>query len=185
MSRRAILPRLSALLLALAAPAAAQAPEAGAPPFPPPAAGAARGNPLWGISVQSLTATRERPLFTPGRRPPPSAEPTPLIVPAATAPAPPPRPPLALIGTVVGPNEGFGIFLDQTSNTVIHLRTGDVHRGWTLKQVTVRGVLLQMDRRSAELALPPPDKAAVPAQSGARRRKAERPFPNEPDPSSH
>lgn len=176
--------RLAALLLVLAAPAAAQSTDGSAAARSATPA-APRGNPLWGTPVDSLAATRERPLFTPGRRPPVSGEPTPLVPPAPAAAAPPPRPPLALIGTVVGPGEGFAIFLDQTSNTVMHLRTGDVHRGWTLKQVTARGVLLQMDRRSAELALPPPDKAAMPAQSGARRRKAERPFPNEPDPSSH
>lgn len=173
------------LAAALAGPVMAQSLD-GEPPAQA-AAAAPRGNPLWGIPLQSLTATRERPLFSPSRRPPPSAAPAPAAVAplAESAPAPAPRPPLALIGTVVGAKEGFGIFLDQTSNTVMRLRTGDVHRGWTLKQVTVRGVLLQMDRRSAELALPPPEKGAMPAQSGGRRRTAERPFPNEPDPSSH
>src|SRR5436309_11189786 len=29
-----------------------------------------RGNPLWRISLQSLSATRERPIFLPSRRPP-------------------------------------------------------------------------------------------------------------------
>src|ERR1700756_873862 len=28
------------------------------------------GNPLWGIPLRVLTATRERPLFSPSRRPP-------------------------------------------------------------------------------------------------------------------
>src|ERR1700739_4453914 len=42
------------------------------------------GNPLWGIPLRVLTATRERPLFSPSRRPP--------APPAVAAPAPPPRP---------------------------------------------------------------------------------------------
>src|SRR5450631_3845625 len=28
------------------------------------------GNPLWGVPLQSLSATRERPIFLPSRRPP-------------------------------------------------------------------------------------------------------------------
>src|SRR5262249_28882248 len=60
------------------------------------------GNPLWGIPLRVLTATRERPLFSPSRRPP--------APPAVAAPAPPPpvvaakapepdHPPLTIVGT--------------------------------------------------------------------------------------
>jgi hypothetical protein len=35
-----------------------------------PVANEPRGNPLWGISLNSLSVTRERPLFTRSRRPP-------------------------------------------------------------------------------------------------------------------
>jgi general secretion pathway protein N len=30
------------------------------------------GNPLWGVTLHSLSATRERPIFAPSRRPPPA-----------------------------------------------------------------------------------------------------------------
>jgi hypothetical protein len=61
------------------------------------------GNPLWGVPIDQLTATRERPLFTVSRRPPsPPAAPKP----PADAPPPPPaepeRPHLTLLGTVTG-----------------------------------------------------------------------------------
>src|SRR5438045_3679915 len=42
------------------------------------------GNPLWTIPLASLTATRERPIFTPSRRPPPPVQPI------AVTPAPAP-----------------------------------------------------------------------------------------------
>src|SRR5215212_880442 len=47
-------------------------PEPNFAPAPPraPVANEPRGNPLWGIPLKSLSLTRERPLFTPSRRPP-------------------------------------------------------------------------------------------------------------------
>ena len=43
-------------------------------------------NPLWTIPLSSLTATRERPLFSPSRRPPQS-----VVVAKAPPPPPPPQ----------------------------------------------------------------------------------------------
>ena len=42
------------------------------------------GNPLWGISLNALTATRERPIFSPSRRPPAPTPPA-LVVDGARA----------------------------------------------------------------------------------------------------
>lgn len=115
---------------------------------------ASRGNPLWAVPLESLSATRERPLFAPSRRrpatplaaPPPSAAPPP--------PPPPARPTLTLIGTVVGPVESLGIFLDPATKTVLRLKTGDAHDGWTLREVGPRSVTLRSSTASATLALP-------------------------------
>ena len=63
------------------------------------------GNPLWAIPLNALTATRDRPLFSASRRPPPLAVGTvapPPSRPAPAAPAPPERPPLTLMGTIIG-----------------------------------------------------------------------------------
>lgn len=117
--------------------------------------GVQKGNPLWAIPLETLSATRDRPLFTPSRRPPaaPLAPP-----PAVAAPPPPPPPPaqprLKLIGTVVSPVDSFGIFLDPGSNKVLRLRTGEVHDGWTLRTVSLRDVTLRSGSDSAVLALP-------------------------------
>ena len=117
-----------------------------------------RGNPLWSVSVKTLTATRDRPIFSPSRRRPPA----PVIAAPQAPPAPvskptePERPPFTLVGTVAGEQEAFGIFLDQTANKIVRLRLGDDHHGWILRQVRGREVMLQKDGESALLALPPP-----------------------------
>jgi hypothetical protein len=116
------------------------------------------GNPLWTIPLPTLTTTRERPIFSPSRRPPPPAVVAApfLPPPPVSRPSEPERPQLALVGTVSGEQEAFGIFLDQTENKIIRLKLGDRHRGWTLRQVRGREVMLQKDDETLFLALPPP-----------------------------
>src|SRR6516165_10814505 len=60
------------------------------------------GNPLWGVPINVLTATRERPLFAETRRPPPPPLKAEALPPPPPAPPPPPpepeKPRLALVG---------------------------------------------------------------------------------------
>ena len=91
-----------------------------APP-PAPAAPAAErvlsANPLWAMPLAQFPATRERPIFSPSRRPPAAAV-APVMVPKVVAvpkPREPERPQLTLVGTIASDEEGFGIFLDQSS----------------------------------------------------------------------
>jgi len=120
---------------------------------------ATRGNPLWAIPIKDLSMTRERPIFSPSRRPlPPPVVAAPYVPPPAPPkPVEPERPQLALVGTIAGDDEAFGIFLDQTTNTVVRLKLGDHHRGWMLRQVVGREVVLQKDGMTSVLALPSPD----------------------------
>src|SRR5262245_22719928 len=74
-----------------------------------------RGNPLWSVPLSALTVTQERPIFSVSRRPPPRAV---VAPPAEEASAPPPprpaepeRPPLALIGAVVGEGDSIAVFV--------------------------------------------------------------------------
>src|SRR5690349_6428339 len=98
-----------------------------------------RGNPLWSVPLSTLSATQERPIFSASRRPPPRA----VVAPAAEqASAPPPprpaepeRPPLALIGAVVGEGDSIAVFVDRTSQKMIRLRPGEAHAGWVLSSV--------------------------------------------------
>jgi len=115
----------------------------------------AAGNPLWRVPLRVLTATRDRPLFSPSRRPPPAAVvAAPVIAPVVMRPAEPDHPLLTLVGTVVGGREGIAIFVDQASKAVIRLRVGEGHDGWTLHAVRERDVVFDSSRREATLALP-------------------------------
>jgi len=120
-------------------------------------------NPLWAIPLATLTTTRDRPIFSPSRRPPP-----PAVVPVPVAVAPPrpkpvkiERPQLALVGTIAGPEQSFGIFVDQTTKAALRLKIGEEYQGWRLRDVASREVTLVHDEETAVLSLPPPDAAAA------------------------
>jgi general secretion pathway protein N len=136
-------------------PAADQLPSAGPPGAP--AANLPAGNPLWAVPLRVLNITRDRPLFSPSRRPPPPAivatRPV-ASAPPAARPGEPDHPLLTLVGTIVGDHEGIGIFVDQTSKSVISMKTGQDHDGWTLRAVRERETVFEKHQREAVLALP-------------------------------
>ena len=118
------------------------------------------GNPLWAVPLSTLTVTRERPLFSSSRRapaPPVAAAP---VMQARPPPPPPPREPdrprLSLVGTVGG-DQGIAVFVDQATQAIVRLRTGEGHDGWVLRNVGGREVTLQNDTNTAILTLPRPD----------------------------
>jgi general secretion pathway protein N len=115
------------------------------------------GNPLWSVPLSVLTVTRERPLFSPSRRPPRLATLAPpveqAVAPPPTPPAEPDRPPLALIGAVVGDGDAIAVFLDRSNQKIVRLRQGDSHAGWQLSSVQGREVTLKKADRSEVLAL--------------------------------
>jgi hypothetical protein len=119
-----------------------------------------RGNPLWAVPLSTLSATRERPLFSPSRRPPPPAVVAAPRVPIVTPPPPKPQEPdhplLTVVGTVVSESEGIGIFLDQATSNVIRLKVGQDYTGWILRSVQGRAASFEKDHRSATLVLPAP-----------------------------
>ena len=118
-------------------------------------------NPLWGIPLSQLSETRDRPIFSPSRRPPP--------VVAAVDPAtvkPPPRkkemrpPQFSLVGTIASEDEGFGIFLDHSTKTALRLKVGDDYQGWKLRAIRGREVTMQKDEQAAVLSLPEPGESS-------------------------
>jgi hypothetical protein len=127
-------------------------------------------NPLWEIPLSNLSTTRERPIFSPSRRPPP---PVVAAAPPAPAPAPPPKPPrverpqLSLVGTVDGGEESFAIFVDLTTKAALRLKIGDDHQGWKLRSVQGRDVTLERDRQTTILSLPQPGTSSS-GQSGPK-----------------
>lgn len=118
---------------------------------------ARRGNPLWAVPLTDLSATRERPIFSPSRRPPAAAVAATPYVPLEPAKkAAPDRPQLALVGTIAGEKDGFGIFLDRTANVMLRLKTGQEHNGWLLREIRSREALFEKGQKTITLALPVP-----------------------------
>jgi hypothetical protein len=144
--------------------------QVAAPPSSPPAPAAEHtpsANPLWAMPLSQFAVTRERPIFSPSRRPPAPAV-TPTIAPRVVAvprSKEPERPQLTLVGTIAGDEEGFGIFLDQTSKGVIRLKIGEEFQGWKLRSVQGRETALEKDQQIVTLALPQPGLGTPPPQS--------------------
>ncbi len=110
-----------------------------------------RPNPLWAIPIASLTAARERPIFSPSRRPPPAA-----ALQQSMRGNEPNRPLLALVGTVAAAPVGIAIFRDEMSKNIVRLQTGESHSGWTLTAVKAREVTLLRGSETAVLVIPSP-----------------------------
>jgi general secretion pathway protein N len=134
-----------------------------------------QGNPLWRIPMNSLSATRERPLFSASRRPPavPPAQPPTSI--AKPSPAPEPeRPPLSLQGTAIGKPRDIALILDEATKGSVRLRVGEAAEGWRLRSVDRREVTIEKDSRILVLSLPSPG-AAPPSPAGLATAQSEQP----------
>jgi hypothetical protein len=117
-------------------------------PLPPRAA--SLDNPLAAHSLGELTATRDRPLFTPGRRPPASSTSAHVEAPP---PAPPPAPNVAFYGTLVDSEGASAIVRGRPSEKVIHVRVGDQIDGWKITQIDDRRLVLSLDARSVTFTM--------------------------------
>jgi general secretion pathway protein N len=124
-----------------------------------PSERAPAGNPLWAVPLRLLSVTRERPLFSPSRRPPaPAVVAAPYMPPPApiVKAAEPDHPLLSIVGTIVGETAGIGVFIDEATHDVIRLKTGQDHDGWVLRSIQGRDAVFEKDRRKATLTLPVP-----------------------------
>jgi hypothetical protein len=119
-------------------------------------AGVLSANPLWAIPLTQLSGTRDRPIFSPSRRP------APAVAAAEPVAARPPRrkeiepPPLSLVGTIASDDESFGIFVDQSTKAALRLKVGEDYQGWKLSRIRGREVIMEKDQQAAVLTLPQP-----------------------------
>ncbi|MEI2736763.1 MAG: hypothetical protein V9G24_19630 [Rhodoblastus sp.] len=116
--------------------------------------GGGLSNPLWSTPLETIAATRDRPLFTQSRRPPPLAEARPAS--DATPILGPGAPPFSLVGTVVGDREKFAVMLETGSQNVLRLPLGASASGWRVAEVAARSVTLTRGPQSVTLELPKP-----------------------------
>jgi hypothetical protein len=144
-------------------------------PVAPASERALSANPLWAIPLSQLPITRDRPIFSPSRRPPPPAVAPAAIPKVAAVPKPrePERPQLTLVGTIASDDEGFGIFLDQSTKVVFRLKVGQDHQGWKLRSVQGREAVLEKDQQ-VTIEVPPP-----PANAGKLLSVTSQPRPND------
>jgi general secretion pathway protein N len=161
---RAVSPVTTGVLAQSAAPEKAQVMTVSPVPV---AERALSANPLWAIPLTVLSSTRDRPIFSPSRRPPaPAIAPVTPKVAVVSKPRERERPQLNLVGTIASGDEGFGIFLDQSTKTPVRLKVGEDYQGWTLRSVQGREAILEKDQLSFILELPQPTGAQT---SGAAR----------------
>lgn len=122
------------------------------------------GNPLWSIPLTELSNTRERPIFSPSRRGPPTVGERPYV-----PPPPPPRveakPPeplmLSLVGTIASESEGVGLFMETRTQEMVRLQIGEAHEGWVLRAVQGRTAMLEKGDRKETVTLPVPGAEAT------------------------
>jgi len=139
-------------------------------------------NPLAARGLDSLTATRERPLFSPSRRPPPPPPaPAPVVV-QRTEPKPIDPPSIVLLGIVTEDGEARAVLRAGSSNKVVRARVGEEVGRWTVTQIEPRRLVLSHDDRVVSFALfagnpgknaagrSPPAAAQVPVQTAAEAR---------------
>lgn len=120
-------------------------------------------NPLWAIPLSALTATRERPLFSPSRRAPaPVVANAPVVAPPPPAPAVVEHPDLILVGTVTGEAHDLAVFVEPASHKTVRLLSGQDHNGWVLQSVEAKSATLHKGARTETLVLPPPSATAGP-----------------------
>ena len=134
-----------------------------------PAAGLV--SPLAAHPADRLSATRERPLFSPSRHPPP---PPPVAIISPAPPPPPPGPPnVTLVGIVIDADEARAIVQSGPKNEIRRVRIGDDIGGWKVVQIEGRRLVLKLDSRLATFSMfsgrgnPAPRAAPQPAQKAA------------------
>jgi hypothetical protein len=110
-------------------------------------------DPLQWISLDRLSATRDRPLFSPSRRPPPVIEATPAPPPPPRLPLAPPLPPptLTFFGTFES-NEQLGANV-QTGGKAAIVRFGSYIEGWRVTEISRHRLVLSLDDRTAVFTL--------------------------------
>lgn len=108
-------------------------------------------NPVAALSLDQLSATRERPLFSPSRRalrPPIVSN---LRPSGLRAPSLPPK--IELHGTVIDADETLAIVYSAADNQTLRLHLGDEIGGWKVAVIDERKLVLSLEDRTAEFAI--------------------------------
>jgi hypothetical protein len=118
--------------------------------------------PLAAQPLERMSITRDRPLFSPTRRPP---APPPVV--AAAAAPPPPPPDVALLGVVMDGEDARAVVRTGPAAKVLRVGIGDDIGGWKVGQIEARQLVLLLDGRTATFTMFTDSNAKPPANSGA------------------
>ncbi|MGI9407130.1 MAG: hypothetical protein ACR2O4_12240 [Hyphomicrobiaceae bacterium] len=116
-------------------------------------------NPLYDAPLDTLTATTERPLFSPGRRPPVKAPPRIVKKPDQTRPLrktvkrAKPKNPFKLVGIIAGRESRVALLQHEKSTRYLNGRKGDRFRGWKIVSVGQSDVLIENDGVRVQLVV--------------------------------
>jgi hypothetical protein len=117
---------------------------------PTPSRPQAAENPAAAVSLDQLTATRERPLFAPDRRRPATA----AVVSHVEPPQPPPEPPkLTLFGVVVDTDGPRAVIRSDPAGKTLRARLGDEVGGWRVTQIERQQLVMSLDDRSVVVTM--------------------------------
>jgi general secretion pathway protein N len=117
---------------------------------PPQDSTATLANPLAAHSLDEFAATRDRPLFTRGRRQP--DPPAPATV-ASLPPEPPAPPDVAFFGTLVDSEGASAIVRGAPADKVEHVHVGDKIHGWTIERIDDRQLVLSLEDHSTTFTM--------------------------------
>ena len=127
-------------------------------------------NPLEAQALDRLSSTRDRPLFSPTRRPtPPPPPPPPEQPPVAAVPQPPN---LTLVGIVVD-DEGARALIRSSATKADRVQIGDDIGGWKVAQIDGRRMVLALDGRFATFTLFSNDNGQQPPRDEAQASDAQ------------
>jgi hypothetical protein len=152
-----------ATLPAPAAEAPAESHRDGAPPV----------SPLAAQPLERMSNTRDRPLFSPTRRPP---APPPVVV--ATPPPPPPPPDLALLGVVMDGEEARAVVRTGSAAKILRVGIGDDIGGWKVGQIEGRQLVLLLDGRTATFTMFAGNNKKISSNPSASQPSSGAPSPN-------
>jgi general secretion pathway protein N len=119
--------------------------------------------------LEELRATRERPLFSPRRRP---DEQVVTQVDEPVVQEAPGSVPFDLTGVVIGEDRAVAILHNRDTQETVHLRQGETADIWSVAEIAQRHVVLRSEGKEVRLQLfePKPDGEAVVAPPPPRQR---------------
>lgn len=105
-------------------------------------------SPLAAQPLARFSVTRERPLFSPTRRPP---APPPTVAPPPPPPAPPPD--VELLGVVIDGEDAHALVRTSAGGKIRRLRIGEAIDGWKVGQIDARKLVLLRNGRMATFTM--------------------------------